>query len=185
LIESADETTPVGLRNRAMLEVMYAAGVRVSEAVGLDLRSVDLDERTIVVHGKGNKERMVPLGKPAEKALRRYLSEGRPGGCGAEEALFLNRDGKRLSVRTVQYVVRRHALKAGLKSRVWPHLLRHSFATHLLEGGAELRVVQELLGHTSADTTQIYTHVTVERQRTTIRQAREELAAISRRRLDA
>jgi len=185
LIESADETTPAGLRNRAMLEMMYASGVRLSEIVGLNLRSVDLDERTVVVRGKGNKERMVLLGEPAEKTLRRYLSEGRPKvAAGAEEALFLNRDGNRLSGRSVQNVVRTHALKAGLESHVRPHLLRHSFATHLLDGGAELRVVQELLGHASAQTTQIYTHVTEERQRTTIREAREKLAEIARRRLD-
>ncbi len=183
LIESANETTPVGLRNRALLELMYASGVRVSETVSLNLGSIDLNERTVIVRGKGNKERMVLLGKPAEKSLRRYLSEGRPGSKGAEEALFLNRDGNRLSVRTVQYVVREHAIKAGLKARVWPHLLRHSFATHLMDGGAALRVVQELLGHASAQTTQIYLHVTEERQRETIGQAREKLAEISRRRL--
>jgi len=185
LIESADETTPVGLRNRAMLEMMYASGVRLSEIVGLDLRSIDLEERTVVVRGKGNKERMVLLGEPAEKTLRRYLSEGRPKlATGAEEALFLNRDGNRLSGRSVQKVVRKHALKAGLESHVWPHLLRHSFATHLLDGGAELRVVQELLGHASAQTTQIYTHVTAARQRETMDQAREKLGEISRRRLE-
>ncbi len=185
LIESADETTPAGLRNRAMLEMMYASGVRLSEIVGLNLRSIDLDERTVVVRGKGNKERMVLLGKPAEKTLRRYLSEGRPKvATGAEEALFLNRDGNRLSGRSVQKMVRKHALKAGLEVHVWPHLLRHSFATHLLDGGAELRVVQELLGHASAQTTQIYTHVTAARQRETMDRAREKLGEISRRRLE-
>ncbi len=185
LIESADETTPVGLRNRAILEMMYASGVRLSEIVGLNLRNIDLDERTVVVRGKGNKERMVLLGEPAEKTLRRYLSAARPElATGAEEALFLNRDGNRLSGRSVQNVVRKHALKAGLESHVWPHLLRHSFATHLLDGGAELRVVQELLGHASAQTTQIYTHVTAARQRETLNQAREKLAEISRKRLE-
>ncbi len=185
LIESADETTPSGLRNRAMLEMMYASGVRLSEIVGLNLRSIDLDERTVVVRGKGNKERMVLLGEPAERTLRRYLSEGRPKvATGAEEALFLNRDGNRLSGRSVQKLVRKHALKAGLESLVWPHLLRHSFATHLLDGGAELRVVQELLGHASAQTTQIYTHVTAARQRETMTQAREKLKEITLRRLE-
>ena len=175
LIESADETTPTGLRNRAMLEMMYASGVRLSEIVGLNLRSIDLEERTVVVRGKGNKERMVLLGEPAEKTLRRYLSDGRPKmATGAEEALFLNRDGNRLSGRSVQKMVRKHALKAGLETHVWPHLLRHSFATHLLDGGAELRVVQELLGHASAQTTQIYTHVTEARQRETLRQALDQ-----------
>ncbi|RLC54668.1 MAG: recombinase XerC [Chloroflexi bacterium] len=185
LIESADETTPSGLRNRAMLELMYASGVRLSEVVGLNLRSIDLDERTVVVRGKGNKERMVLVGEPAERTLRRYLSAGRPKvATGAEEALFLNRDGNRLSGRSVQKMVRKHALKAGLESHVWPHLLRHSFATHLLDGGAELRVVQELLGHASAQTTQIYTHVTAARQRETMEQAREKLGEISRKRLE-
>ena len=172
LIESADETTPSGLRNRAMLEMMYASGVRLSEIVGLNLRSIDLKERTVVVRGKGNKERMVLLGEPAKRTLRIYLSQGRPRvATGAEEALFLNRDGNRLSGRSVQKMVRKHALRAGLKTHVWPHLLRHSFATHLLDGGADLRVVQELLGHASAQTTQIYTHVTAARQRETLRQA--------------
>jgi len=107
LIESADETTPSGLRNRAMLELMYASGVRLSEVVGLNLRSIDLDERTVVVRGKGNKERMVLVGEPAERTLRRYLSAGRPKvATGAEEALFLNRDGNRLSGRSVQKMVR-------------------------------------------------------------------------------
>jgi len=172
LIDAADKTTPKGLRDRAMLELMYASGVRISEAVGIDLRHLDLDERTLVVRGKGNKERMVLLGEPAERTVRRYLARGRPKlATGANAALFLNRDGKRLSARSIQYLVRAHALKAGLPERVWPHLLRHSFATHLLDGGAELRVVQELLGHASAQTTQIYTHVTEERQRETLRQA--------------
>jgi len=166
LIESADMDTPQGLRNRAILELMYAAGIRLSEVVGLDLAHLDLAERTLLVRGKGNKERMVLIGRPAEEALRRYLSQGRPRlAKGTEQALFVNRDGGRLSGRSIEQIVRRHALQAGLDQRVFPHLLRHSFATHLLDGDAELRVVQELLGHASADTTQIYTHVTEERQR--------------------
>lgn len=172
IIEAASETTPRGLRNRAILELMYAAGVRLSEVVGLDVRQIDLEERTAKVRGKGNKERMVMVGEPAEKAIRRYLSRGRPRlVTGAETALFVNRDGKRLSGRSIEKIVHQHALKAGLDERVWPHLLRHSFATHLLDGGAELRVVQELLGHSSAQTTQIYTHVTEERQRDVLRDA--------------
>lgn len=172
LIESADEPTPVGLRNRAILELMYASGVRISEAVGIDVRHLDLAERRLIVRGKGNKERMVLLGGPAVEAVRRYLAQGRPRlVAGAEAALFVNRDGGRLSARSIQKVVRTYALKAGIDTRVWPHLLRHSFATHLLDGGAELRVVQELLGHASAQTTQIYTHVTEERQRETLRNA--------------
>jgi tyrosine recombinase XerC len=185
LIEAADEPTPVGLRNRAILELMYASGVRLSEIVSLNQNQINLDERAVIVRGKGNKERMVLLGEPAEAAARRYLLHGRPQlAVGAEEALFLNRDGGRLSGRSVQNVVRRHALKAGLDTHVWPHLLRHSFATHLLDGGAELRVVQELLGHASAQTTQIYTHVTEERQRAAMQQAYEKLGEISRKRLE-
>ena len=166
LIQSADEQTPQGIRNRAILELMYAAGVRLSEVVGLDLKNVDLSDRTLLVRGKGNKERMVLVGEPAEMALRRYLADARPHlSDGEGQALFLNRDGGRLSGRSMQQIVKRHALRAGLDVRVHPHLLRHSFATHLLDGGAELRVVQELLGHASASTTQIYTHVTEEQAR--------------------
>jgi integrase/recombinase XerC len=172
LIAAADEQTPQGLRNRAILDLMYSAGVRLSEIVALDLKQLDLDERTLIVRGKGNKERMVLIGTPAEQALRRYLSQGRPKLASNDDpALLLNRDGKRLSGRSVQQIVRRHALRAGLDERVHPHLLRHSFATHLLDGGAELRVVQELLGHASASTTQIYTHVTEEQARRVYNQA--------------
>ena len=172
LIASADEDTTQGSRNRAILELMYAAGVRLSEVVGLNLRNLDLSERTLLVRGKGNKERMVLFGAPAEHALRRYLKEARPTLVVDDTpALFLNRTGQRLSGRSVQQIVRRHALRAGLDERVHPHLLRHSFATHLLDGGAELRVVQDLLGHASASTTQIYTHVTEEQSRRVYTQA--------------
>ena len=172
LIAAADEQTPRGLRNRAILDLMYSAGVRLSEIVALDVQQLDLSERTLIVRGKGNKERMVLIGVPAEQALRRYLSQGRPKlSTDGASALFLNRDGNRLSGRSVQEIVRRHALRAGLDERVHPHLLRHSFATHLLDGGAELRVVQELLGHASASTTQIYTHVTEEQARRVYTQA--------------
>jgi integrase/recombinase XerC len=177
LVEAADEDTPLGLRNRAILELMYAAGIRLSEIVALDLSHLDLAERRLLVRGKGNKERIVLIGAPAERALERYLKRARgqlaaPG----ERALFVNRRGNRLSGRYVQEIVRRYALRAGLDQRVFPHLLRHSFATHLLDGGADLRVVQELLGHSSASTTQIYTHVTEERQREVMKQARDTLA---------
>jgi site-specific recombinase XerD len=185
IIESADETTPRGLRNRAILELMYASGVRLSEVVGVDIRHLDLEERTLLVRGKGNKERIVLLGGPAEKAIHRYLLRGRPKlATGAEMALFLNRDGKRLSGRSIEKIVRQHALKAGLDQRVWPHLLRHSFATHLLDGGADLRVVQDLLGHASAQTTQIYTHVTEERQREKLERARKEMSEAMIRNLE-
>jgi tyrosine recombinase XerC len=166
IIEAADSDTPNGLRDRAILELMYAAGLRLAEVVGLDVAAVDLAEQLARVRGKGDKERMVVIGRPATDALRRYLREGRPKLAKAGEgALFVSREGRRLSGRSVQKIVRAHALKAGLDQRVFPHLLRHSFATHLLDGGAELRVVQELLGHASASTTQIYTHVTEEQQR--------------------
>jgi len=172
LIESAEGDTPRALRNRALLELMYAAGVRLSEIVGLHVASVDLDEMTALVRGKGNKERVVLMGRPAAEAMRRYLARGRPKlAAPSEPALFVNRDGHRLSGRSIQQIVRRHALRAGLDQRVFPHLFRHSFATHLLDGGAELRVVQELLGHASANTTQIYTHVTEQQQRQVYTQA--------------
>ena len=158
IIESADSDEPQGLRDRAILELMYAAGLRLAEVVGLDVAGLDLDEQLARVRGKGNKERIVVIGRPAVEAFQRYLRKGRPKLAGAgETALFVNRDGNRLSGRSVQNIVRKHALMAGLDQRVFPHLLRHSFATHLLDGGAELRVVQELLGHTSASTTQICT----------------------------
>ncbi|MCH8814809.1 MAG: tyrosine recombinase XerC, partial [Chloroflexi bacterium] len=177
LIEAANEDTPQSIRNRAILELTYAAGVRLSEIVGLNVPHINFEERTLLVRGKGNKERIVLFGEPADTAIRRYLSDARPKLAQAqEEALFVNRDGTRLSGRSIQQIVRRHALKAGLDQRVFPHLLRHSFATHLLDGGAELRVVQELLGHVSASTTQIYTHVTEERQREAMEQARDQLA---------
>ncbi|TMB67027.1 MAG: tyrosine recombinase XerC [Chloroflexi bacterium] len=172
LIEAGGEETPQGIRNRAILELMYAAGIRLSEVIGLDLRNLEPGERTLLVRGKGNKERMVLFGAPAERSLRRYLKEARPRlAVDDTPALFLNRAGQRLSGRSVQQIVRRHALRAGLDERVYPHLLRHSFATHLLDGGAELRVVQDLLGHASASTTQIYTHVTEEQSRRVYTQA--------------
>ncbi len=166
IIEAADSDTPQGLRDRAILELMYAAGLRRAEVVGLDAAALDVREQVVRVRGKGNKERVAVIGRPAAEALQRYQREGRGKLARAgETALFVNRDGRRLSGRSVQKIVRNHALKAGLDQRVFPHLLRHSFATHLLDGGAELRVVQELLGHASANTTQIYTHVTEEQQR--------------------
>ncbi len=172
LIETADSDVPQGLRDRAILELLYASGLRLAEVVGLDVAGVDLREQLARVRGKGNKERIVLIGRPATQALQRYLREGRPKLARAgETALFINRDGKRLSGRSVQKTVRKHALMAGLDQRVFPHLLRHSFATHMLDGGAELRVVQELLGHASANTTQIYTHVTEEQQRRVYTQA--------------
>jgi site-specific recombinase XerD len=167
------------LRDRALLELLYAAGLRVSEAVSLDVPELDLRDRTVRVRGKGKKERIGVFGDPAEKALRRYLRDGRPRIAAAKEsAVFLNRSGGRLSARSVQSIVRKYATKAGLPREVHPHLLRHSFATHLLDGGADLRVVQELLGHESPNTTQIYTHVTEARKRQVMEEAFEELGRI-------
>jgi tyrosine recombinase XerC len=168
LVTAQDSQKPRGLRNRALLELLYAAGVRVSEATGLntsDLRSGE-ESGMLRVRGKGDKERIVLIGRPAARALSRYVHQGRPRlAKGTEEALFLNRDGGRLSVRAVQKIVERSALACGLDKRAYPHLIRHTFATHMLDGGADLRVVQELMGHASANTTQIYLHVTEARQR--------------------
>jgi integrase/recombinase XerC len=167
LLESPDTATPIGQRDRAILELLYASGLRVSEIAKLDLGNMDLDSLEIRVWGKGSKERMVLIGKPAAASLSLYLREGRRRllGDSRTEALFVNRYGRRLSQRSVQKAISRHALAAGLDKRVFPHMVRHSFATHLLDGGADLRVVQELLGHANLSTTQIYTHVTQNRAR--------------------
>ncbi|MEX2245895.1 MAG: tyrosine recombinase XerC [Dehalococcoidia bacterium] len=181
LIGAADGEKPAELRDRALLELLYACGIRVSEAASLDVIDVDVEQLTVLVTGKGNKQRMVVMGRPARAAVERYLRHGRSqlaaGAKKATNAFFLNRFGGRLSTRAVQLLVRKYALAAGIDARIHPHLLRHTFATHLLDGGAELRVVQELLGHASANTTQIYLHVTEERQRKVLDAAREGLAA--------
>ncbi len=164
LLEAPDLTRPQGQRDRALLELLYASGIRVSELVHLDLGQVNLDTREIRVWGKGSKERMVLMGKPATEALRTYLKQGRPKLFGTKirmtNALFINRYGGRLTERRVQRMLEKYARLAGISKRVHPHMLRHTFATHLLDGGADLRVVQELLGHASLSSTQIYTHVT-------------------------
>jgi integrase/recombinase XerC len=149
------------LRDRGLLELLYGAGLRVSEAAGLDTDHVDFPGRQIRVWGKGSKARMVPLGRRAREALASYLDRGRMsmGPQPATKALFLNRRGGRLSPRSIRQIVRRYAMQAGLRDDVHPHTLRHSFATHLLDGGADLRVVQELLGHATPTATQVYTHV--------------------------
>ncbi len=176
LLDAPDPASRFGLRDRAMLEVLYGAGVRISELVALDVNSVDLIGGQAIVHGKGNKERVVLFGEPAIRALQAYLASSRPDLAeGAEPALFLNRYGKRLSARSVQKLVRSYALAAGIPESVHPHLLRHSFATHLLDGGADIRIVQDLLGHTSANTTQIYTHVSRARQAEVTEKAWEDL----------
>jgi tyrosine recombinase XerD len=152
------------LRNRAILEMFYATGARVSEVCDLKIGDVDLEERTVKLFGKGSKQRMTPLGVPAMEALRRYLDGPRTilatrNGSGDAGRLFLSRTGKRLVRQSVFRIVKAAALKAGITKNVYPHLLRHSFATHMLEGGANLRAVQMLLGHSSLETTEIYTHV--------------------------
>jgi site-specific recombinase XerD len=165
LIESPDQGTPAGLRDRAILEVLYGGGLRISELVALDCASIDLEEGRAIVRGKGSKERVTLFGEPALLALVRYLERGRPDFVvGPEPALFLNKNGGRLSARAVQMMIKHHALAAGIDQDVWPHLLRHSFATHLLDGGADLRIVQDLLGHSSPNTTEIYMHVSRTRQ---------------------
>ncbi|GIW13209.1 MAG: tyrosine recombinase XerC [Tepidiforma sp.] len=182
LLAAPDPSTPQGLRDRALMELLYGGGLRVSELVSLDMGQVNMAEGTAVVHGKGSKERLVLFGEPAMLALERYLAEGRPAlAAGARNgqaspALFLNRFGGRLTARSVQEAVRRHAVAAGIPADVHPHLLRHSFATHLLDGGADLRIVQELLGHASPTTTQIYTHVSRAAQAEMAREAWERLA---------
>ena len=167
LIEAAVGTEPRALRDQALVELLYGAGLRVSEAVGLDKAGVDLDDRLVRVIGKGDKERVVPIGRAAVAALRRYLSRGRPYLDRRHRSeLFLNARGGPLTRAGAFLILRRLAEKAGLEpGRVHPHLLRHSFATHLLEGGADLRSVQEMLGHADLSTTELYTHVSDRRRR--------------------
>lgn len=163
LVEAPSGDDPLRLRDRALLELLYAAGLRVAELVGLDLGDLDCEGGTVRVRGKGNRERVVPVGRPALGALERYLRAGRPALRPRDQAVFVNGRGTRLTTRGARMVVARYGGRAGLPYDVYPHLLRHTFATHLLEGGADLRVVQELLGHARLATTQVYTHVTVER----------------------
>lgn len=167
LIEASVGTTPRALRDCALVELLYGAGLRVSEAVSLDRAGVDLEERLVRTVGKGGKERVVPVGRRAVDALRRYLAFGRPHlDRKHRPELFLNAQGGALTRAGAFLILRRLAAKAGLEpERVHPHLLRHSFATHLLEGGADLRSVQEMLGHADLSTTELYTHVSDRRRR--------------------
>ncbi len=163
-----DEETPEGLRARAIMELLYASGVRLAELHGMNLGDVQHGRREILVRGKGDKERWVLYGDEASKALDDYLNDSRPRLSASSEyddPLFVNRYGKRLSRRSIQKIVSDYAARAGLKEGIHPHTLRHSFASHMLEGDADLRVIQELLGHSSVSTTQIYTHITKQEAR--------------------
>jgi integrase/recombinase XerD len=165
LLEGAKGTEPIALRDRALLELMYGCGLRASEAIGLDVGDVDLRRGFVRPHGKGSKERIVPLGREAAAASERYLRSGRPDLVGArrEPKLFVNFRGGPLTRQGLYKVIQRHAQHAGLDGRMSPHTLRHTFATHLLSGGCDLRSVQEMLGHADVSTTQLYTHLSRER----------------------
>jgi integrase/recombinase XerD len=183
LLEAAGfDQTPRALRDRALLELLYGCGARISEAVGLDIDDLDLEVGSVLLRGKGGKERRVPIGSYAREAVRAYLVRARPGfalaGVGTP-ALFLNTRGGRLTRQSAWAVLRTAAEKAGLPvAHLSPHTLRHSFATHLLDGGADVRVVQELLGHASVTTTQIYTMVTVDKLREVYAQSHPRALAV-------
>jgi len=170
LLEAPGPQDPFSARDRAMLELMYSTGIRVAELVSLRMNSLDFEREMVTVTGKGNRERLVPMGSPAVDALHRYFPErlallaagSRNGADLDHEVLFVNHRGGRLTTRSVERLVSMYAERVGLLNRVTPHALRHSFATHLLEMGADLRLVQELLGHASLSTTQRYTHLTVD-----------------------
>jgi integrase/recombinase XerD len=161
LLETVDGATPADLRDRAILEVLYGCGCRVSELCGLDVTDLDTGEATLLLRGKGRKQRMVPVGEIALEFMSGYLASGRPRLLGKRPtpALFLNQRGGRLSRVSVWNLIKKAGAAAGLPEQLSPHTLRHSYATHLLEGGADLRVVQELLGHADIGTTEIYTHI--------------------------
>ena len=168
LLESPPSTSASGVRDRAILETMYSAGLRVSELVGLSIEDIDFSAGLVRVRGKGRKERLSPLGSYAQKAIKKWLSQREPNPKATREhasAVFLNRFGNRLTSRSVGRMLEKYLKQCGLDQRTSPHTLRHSFATHLLDRGADIRSVQELLGHKSLITTQIYTHVSTERLR--------------------
>lgn len=166
LVQSPPEDAVSGLRDRAILETLYSAGIRVSELVGLELDDVDFISGVIKVLGKGSKERMVPIGEPALAAIRRYVEERDGAKVRDKDAVFLNKSGRRLTDRSVRRIIDKYIRVCCIQEHISPHSLRHSFATHLLDRGADLRSVQELLGHMNLSTTQIYTHVTMERLKT-------------------
>ena len=161
LIKAPDTRKPQGVRDQAVLEFMYATGARASEVSSIKMGAISLETGTVRIRGKGEKERMVPVGRAALKSIKRYTETARAKWLKgkSEDALFVTRQGKKMSRITVWTILKRAAEDAGLHKKVYPHILRHSFATHLLEGGADLRVVQELLGHSDISTTQIYTHI--------------------------
>jgi integrase/recombinase XerD len=165
LLEQPKGTEPTALRDRALLEVMYACGLRASEAIGLDIGDVDLEDGLLRARGKGAKERLVPVGSEASRALGVYLARGRPRLVGdrLEARLFVNHRGAGLTRQGLYKIVQRHARSAGLEHKMSPHTLRHTFATHLLAGGCDLRSLQEMLGHADIATTQVYTHLSAER----------------------
>jgi len=160
LLEAPDSKGVLGLRDRALMELLYGSGIRVSETIKLNLTDLDLEEGEVRVFGKGSKERIALMGSKSREAIRKYLSER---GKTQSKALFLNKRGGRLTQRSVERLIKFYAKKIGLERPVTPHTLRHTFATHLLSGGADLRTVQELLGHASLSTTQVYTHITKEK----------------------
>ena len=165
LLQAPRGTSPAALRDRALLELMYACGLRASEATALELRDLDLQDGVLRARGKGSKERLVPIGREAVGAVRTYLERGRPAlvGIGDEPRVFVNRRGTGLTRQGLYKIVQRHAAAVGLQDRMSPHTLRHTFATHLLAGGCDLRSLQEMLGHADVATTQIYTHLSAER----------------------
>ncbi len=168
LLERPDRKKALGLRDLAILEVLYSCGIRAGELEGLNMAGVDFDQRLIKVRGKGDRERIVPVGRQALAALKSYLHatneiRRKAGGLSAKSPLFINFRGGRLSVRSIGRIVKRYVRETGLTSEISPHSMRHTFATHLLDGGADLRAVQEMLGHASLSTTQKYTHVSMDR----------------------
>jgi integrase/recombinase XerC/integrase/recombinase XerD len=167
LLDRIPASTPLEIRDRAMFELAYSCGLRAEEIVRLDLDSLEFESESVRVLGKGSKHRLVPMGVPAQRALQRYLERGRPALAGAhpEPALFLSRTGRRLNTSDVRRRLQRWVRELAIAGRVAPHALRHSFATHLLEGGADLRAIQELMGHSSVSTTQVYTRVEPSRLR--------------------
>jgi len=170
MLQAPDCNNKLGIRDKAMLELMYATGARVSEVASIKVSWINFDYGFIRCQGKGSKQRIVPMGSEASKAIRRYLQEVRPQLLKIEDdepLLFLSRTGRKLRRENIWSLVKKYAMKAGIRSNISPHTLRHSFATHLLEGGADLRSVQEMLGHSNISTTQIYTHIDRKHLKTT------------------